>query len=580
MASMGCLARLTDASLHSELKRLVGCSNTLLAQLLTHLGEVEARGIHRERACSSLYTYCVYELRMSEDEAQRRCRAARLARQFPKLLEMLAEASLHLTGLLLIGPHLTEDNQNELLARARFRTKREIERLVAEIAPCPDVPSRIVPLHRAGAADPVVAPLEDVAPGLLARPRNSWAAFVRSLAGPVRAMEAGLAAGQAPPQFSDNAAFNEPSRADAVEMADVESSTRAATNSARLDESPGDTSTPAIDTGAVAGPPNMTVAASGGRADDVSTGKRTLAVDRRPDARSLPPAGHSKPTPAVPPVAEPCYRIQFTADQAYVDLLEEGRNLLQHELPGRDLVEVQRRALELLVRKLRQRKYASSGRPCRKGARPAHVARQSQPMPTPDRHEAAPPDANTVRNRPLARESARTAGHAADKSRAPGGNAETSSTTSDQRPAPGGNAETSSTTSDQRPAPGGSAETSSTGPRAHAAVGPMIGDRHAATLESHQGRYIPAEVRRRVWQRDEGRCTYVDTRGQRCREQSGLEFHHRHPHARRGPASVANLTLRCRSHNALAAEQDFGRDLIENKRRAGRRGSTRARAAT
>ena len=91
---------------------------------------------------------------MSEDEAQRRCRAARLARQFPILLEMLAEASLHLTGILLLGPHLTDENCAQLLARARFRTKREIERLVAELAPCPDVPSRILPLHRAGAHDP------------------------------------------------------------------------------------------------------------------------------------------------------------------------------------------------------------------------------------------------------------------------------------------------------------------------------------------------------------------------------------------------------------------------------------------
>ena len=51
---MNSLAQLTDASLHSETKRLVGSSNTLTAQLLAHLGEVEARGIHRERACSSL----------------------------------------------------------------------------------------------------------------------------------------------------------------------------------------------------------------------------------------------------------------------------------------------------------------------------------------------------------------------------------------------------------------------------------------------------------------------------------------------------------------------------------------------
>src|SRR5215510_5996373 len=105
MTSFSALSQLTDECLHGEVKRLAGRANTLTAELLAHLGEVEARGIHRERACSSLYTYCVYELCMSEDEAQRRCRAARLARQFPVLLQMLAEASIHLTGLLLIGPH-------------------------------------------------------------------------------------------------------------------------------------------------------------------------------------------------------------------------------------------------------------------------------------------------------------------------------------------------------------------------------------------------------------------------------------------------------------------------------------------
>ncbi|HKO94044.1 MAG TPA: hypothetical protein VJU61_22980 [Polyangiaceae bacterium] len=65
---------------------------------------------------------------------------------------MLAEASLHLTGILLLGPHLTHENGQELLARARFRTKRETERLVAEIAPCHDVPTKMVPVHRAGDA--------------------------------------------------------------------------------------------------------------------------------------------------------------------------------------------------------------------------------------------------------------------------------------------------------------------------------------------------------------------------------------------------------------------------------------------
>src|SRR5688572_32075862 len=109
----------------TSLKRLTGTSNELTAQLLAHLAEVEARGIHRNMACATLCSYCVYELRMSEDEAQRRCRAARLCRQFPVLFEMLADGSIHLTGILMLGPHLTEENHREVLARARYRRKGE-----------------------------------------------------------------------------------------------------------------------------------------------------------------------------------------------------------------------------------------------------------------------------------------------------------------------------------------------------------------------------------------------------------------------------------------------------------------------
>jgi hypothetical protein len=78
------LAQLSDDTLLTAVKRLTGTSNELTAQLLAHLGEVEARGIHRNMACATLYTYCVYELRMSEDEAHRRCRAARTNQDTPR----------------------------------------------------------------------------------------------------------------------------------------------------------------------------------------------------------------------------------------------------------------------------------------------------------------------------------------------------------------------------------------------------------------------------------------------------------------------------------------------------------------
>ena len=81
------LAQLTDEELLASTRRLVGRSNQLLAALLLHLAEVEARGVHRTRRCASLYTYCIYELRFSEDAAARRSAAARFVKQFPALLD-------------------------------------------------------------------------------------------------------------------------------------------------------------------------------------------------------------------------------------------------------------------------------------------------------------------------------------------------------------------------------------------------------------------------------------------------------------------------------------------------------------
>lgn len=104
---------LPDDALVARTRAIVGQSNQTLAALLAHLGEVEARGLHRQRACASLYTYCINELRMSEDAAFRRARAARIARAFPAALDRVAAGEIHLTGLLMIGPHLTDENHRD-----------------------------------------------------------------------------------------------------------------------------------------------------------------------------------------------------------------------------------------------------------------------------------------------------------------------------------------------------------------------------------------------------------------------------------------------------------------------------------
>jgi hypothetical protein len=264
MTQFDSLAFIPDDELFATVQRLTARSNVALADLLAHLGEVERRGIHRERACASLYTYCIYELRMSEDAAFRRSKAARFVREYPELRTAIAKGEIHLTGVLMIGPHLGGERHAEVLRRARFRSKRELARLIAEIDPKPEVPALV----------------EAIGPPPLSAPTHR--AFVETLSGPVRE----LLPGRRPEDWTDE----------------------------------NDDATLSDDTPAA--PPDMTES------------QRALR-----------------------------YKVQFTATQEFVDLLDEARDLLGYENPRPALPDIQLRALRSLVKGLRAQKRAATERP-------------------------------------------------------------------------------------------------------------------------------------------------------------------------------------------------------------------------
>jgi hypothetical protein len=82
-------------------------------------------------------------------------------------------------------------------------------------------------------------------------------------------------------------------------------------------------------------------------------------------------------------------------------------------------------------------------------------------------------------------------------------------------------------------------------------------------------RAIPAAVKRAVKARDHGSCAFVAESGRRCGATAFLEFHHVVPYARGGPATEANIQLRCRAHNGYEAELDFGRrELVPGRDRS------------
>ena len=98
--------------------------------------------------------------------------------------------------------------------------------------------------------------------------------------------------------------------------------------------------------------------------------------------------------------------------------------------------------------------------------------------------------------------------------------------------------------------------------------GAGVRTRKPETSVSASPRYIPAEVRWAVQQRDGERCTYVSPDGRRCEATSWLEYDHIVPVARGGESTVENLRIRCRAHNQYEAERTFGTAFMKGKRAA------------
>lgn len=126
---------LSDDQLLAETKRLVACERSATAAVLRSLMEIDSRRLYLREGCASLFTYCTQVLHLGEGAAYNRIEAARAARRFPDVLVAVGAGFLTLASVRLLAPHLTIDNHRELIDRARHKSKREVELLVAAVAP-------------------------------------------------------------------------------------------------------------------------------------------------------------------------------------------------------------------------------------------------------------------------------------------------------------------------------------------------------------------------------------------------------------------------------------------------------------
>jgi 5-methylcytosine-specific restriction endonuclease McrA len=362
-------SQLSDHALLRELGNCIQQDRETTARMLGYLAEVDARRLYLPAGYPSMYAYLVGAWNMSEGTAFKRIRVARAAKEFPAIIEALAAGQLNLNAVMLLAPYLSVGTAADLLSAAANKNRSEIEHLVAQRFPRPDLATMIQPM--ATQATPCQ---------LAARPVS------------LSATELGMP-------------------------------------------------------------------------DPVAPNEHHAVTPTVPDAVRVPASPAAPVAPArIATLAPQRFGIQVTVDQETHDLLRYAQALLGHTVPSSDVAQVLNRALTSLVQELEKHKLGAGSK-----------------------------------SRPAARRRS-------------------------------------------RPATGKS-----------------------------EARYIPTAVRRTVWERDQGRCTFVSRNGKRCDACTRLEFDHVTPVARGGLSTASNLRLSCRAHNQHAAEGVYGSAFMRGKRERARR---------
>ena len=138
----------SDEALRVDLARLIASGCRTEARIVAHLAELDERRLYLSDGFPSLFEYCLKRLRLSNSEAFHRITAARVARRFPIVFELLDQRRVHLTAICLLRDHLTIDNHRELFNEAAGRTKWQVQELIARRFPQAAVKSGVRQLSK------------------------------------------------------------------------------------------------------------------------------------------------------------------------------------------------------------------------------------------------------------------------------------------------------------------------------------------------------------------------------------------------------------------------------------------------
>ncbi len=100
-----------------------------LAEALALIALMDARGDYLEAGYSCMQRYCMEHMHMSEKQAQRRIRVARLGRAIPLVFERIADGRLSFTNACELASVLSHENAERLLDAATHQPKWQVRRI-------------------------------------------------------------------------------------------------------------------------------------------------------------------------------------------------------------------------------------------------------------------------------------------------------------------------------------------------------------------------------------------------------------------------------------------------------------------
>lgn len=137
------VASLSSHALDRRLRELRGDERNVQVEFLLHLLEFDERRGWVALGHASLWKYCRCELGLLECAIWRRTRSMLILGRFPFVADYLRDGRIAMTTLVLVEKVLTPANAREVFDRISHRNVREVEEIVAELRPRPDVPTSL-----------------------------------------------------------------------------------------------------------------------------------------------------------------------------------------------------------------------------------------------------------------------------------------------------------------------------------------------------------------------------------------------------------------------------------------------------